>query len=190
FYVKSYPVNPLYLKAINDRIDEALEDMDEETRNKTHFIFSAHGTPKLEVRSGDPYTGEIHQTMEAIMEMRGYDHEYWLGYQSKVGPQKWTQPNTAELVERHLEYGIKNFLMIPVAFVTDHIETLYELGIELEEDLEEEGYELENLKVMPGINDHPDYIQALADEVLWKLDHILDLDKEETEKQNIKPISS
>src|SRR5699024_10313469 len=190
FYVKSYPVNPLYLKAMNDRIDEALEDMDEEIRNKTHFIFSAHGTPKLEVRSGDPYTGEIHQTMEAIMEMRGYDHEYWLGYQSKVGPQKWTQPNTAELVERHLEYGIKNFLMIPVAFVTDHIETLYELGIELEEDLEEDGYELENLKVMPGINDHPDYIQALADEALWKLDHILDLDEGETKKQNIKPISS
>lgn len=161
------------MQALNSRIDEALAAMDEETRNKTHLIFSAHGTPMLEVRSGDPYTAEINQTMEAIMEMRGHDHEYWLGYQSKVGPQKWTQPNTAELVERHLQYGIKNFLMVPVAFVTDHIETLYELGIELKEDLEEKGYEFENLAVMQGINDHPQYIQALKDEVLAKVGHLV-----------------
>lgn len=184
FHVKNYHRNPHYLQALNDRIDEALAEMDEETRNKTHLIFSAHGTPMLEVRSGDPYTTEINQTMEAIMEMRGYDHEYWLGYQSKVGPQKWTQPNTAELVERHIEYGIKNFLMIPVAFVTDHVETLFELGIELPEELEESGYEFENLKVMPGINDHPKYLQALADEVLDKLEHELEqVPKEQQPKQ-------
>lgn len=186
FHVKNYHLNPHYLQSMNERIDEVLEAMDEETRNKTHFIFSAHGTPKLEVRSGDPYTTEINQTMEAIMEMRGYDHEYWLGYQSKVGPQKWTQPNTAELVERHLEYGIKNFLMIPIAFVTDHIETLYELGVELKEDLEEEGFEFENLEVMPGINDHPAFIKALADEAIDKLDHVLDTGKElETESKRV-----
>jgi ferrochelatase len=59
--------------------------------------------------------------------------------------------------------------MIPVAFVTDHIETLYELTIELKEDLEEEGYEFENLAVIEGINDHPEYITALADEVKNRL---------------------
>ena len=129
FHVKNYHLNPNYLSALNSRIDEALESMDEETRNKTHLIFSAHGTPLLEVRSGDPYTVEIKETMEAIMDMRGRKESYWLGFQSKVGPQKWTQPNTEELVIRHLEYGIRNFLMIPIAFVTDHIETLYELGV-------------------------------------------------------------
>lgn len=173
FHVKNYHRNPRYLETLNNRIDEALGQMDEEIRNKTHLVFSAHGTPLLEVKSGDPYTTEVEQTMEAIMEMRDYREDYWLGYQSKVGPQKWTQPNTQELVKRHIEYGIRNFLMVPVAFVTDHIETLYELGVELKEELEEEGYEFENLEVMPGINDHPDYIQALADEVLFKLDHLL-----------------
>ena len=182
FHVKNYHLDEKYLSAMNDRIDEALAEMDEETRNKTHFIFSAHGTPKLEVRSGDPYTTEINQTMEAIMEMRGYDHDYWLGYQSKVGPQKWTQPNTAELVERHIEYGIKNFLMIPIAFVTDHVETLFELGVELVEDLEEDGYEFENLKVMEGINDHPKYIEALADQVLDKLDHEVEQEEQKSKK--------
>lgn len=169
YHVKNYHLNEDYLQAVNDRIDEALAEMDEETRNKTHFIFSAHGTPLLEVRSGDPYTTEIKETMEAVMERRNVKHSYWLGFQSRVGPQKWTQPNTAELVERHLQYGIKNFLMIPVAFVTDHIETLYELGQELPEDLEEEGYSFENYKVMDGLNEHPLFIKALADESLKRL---------------------
>src|SRR5699024_7254878 len=130
------------------------------------------GTPKLEVRSGDPYTDEIRQTMEAVMQMRGYDHEYWLGFQSKVGPQKWTQPNTAELVKRHLQYGIKNFLMIPIAFVTDHIETLYELGMELNGDLEEEGFTFESYGVTKGLNDHPAFIKALADEAKKRISHL------------------
>lgn len=172
YQVKNYHRNPLYLEALNDRIDEALEGMDPETREKTHLIFSAHGTPKKEVRSGDPYTTEIEQTMEAVMEMRGRREEYWLGFQSKVGPGEWTQPNTAELVERHIAYGIRNFLMIPVAFVTDHIETLYELGVELPEDLEKDGYHFENIKVMPGINDHPKYIEALAEEAMNKVGYL------------------
>lgn len=186
FQVKNYYLNPNYLRAMNSRIDEALDAMDAETRNKTHLIFSAHGTPLLEVRSGDPYTAEIKETMEAVMEMRDYREPYWLGYQSKVGPQKWTQPNTAELVERHLQYGIRNFLMVPIAFVTDHIETLYELGIELREDLEEEGYRFENLKVMDGINDHPLYIKALADEAIERIGHLLPAEIAQTVKTQSK----
>ncbi|MCC5907489.1 MAG: ferrochelatase [Balneolaceae bacterium] len=171
FHVKNYYLNENYLRAFNERIDEALEEMDPDTRKKTHFIFSAHGTPLLEVRSGDPYTVEIKETMEAIMARREEKNSYWLSFQSRVGPQKWTQPNTEDLVKRHLEYGIKNLLMVPVAFVTDHIETLFELGVELAEDLEEEGYEFENLKVMQGLNDHPAFIKALAEESLHVLKH-------------------
>jgi len=105
------------------------------------------------------------------MARREEKNSYWLSFQSRVGPQKWTQPNTEDLVERHLEYGIKNFLMIPIAFVTDHIETLYELGVELVEDMEEEGFEFENYKVMHGLNDHPGYIRALAEESINVLKH-------------------
>lgn len=186
FHVKNYYLNESYLSAINERIDEALDKMDEETRNKTHFIFSAHGTPLLEVRSGDPYTVEIKETMEAVMARREEKNSYWLGFQSKVGPQKWTQPNTEDLVRRHLEYGIKNFLMIPIAFVTDHIETLYELGVELVEDLEEEGFTFENLEVMKGINEHPQYIKALAEEALNCLKHEIPADQISWETENNK----
>lgn len=169
FHVKNYHRNESYLDAINDRIDQALETLDEETREKTHLIFTAHGTPLLEVRSGDPYTTEIEQTVEAVMARRRTKHSWWLSFQSRVGPQKWTQPNTEELVERHLEYGIRNFLMIPIAFVTDHIETLYELSVELVENMEEKGHTFENYVVMNGLNDHPDFIRVLAEEALSRL---------------------
>jgi len=169
FHIKNYHRNPSYLAAINDRISESLAKMDDETAQKTHLVFSAHGTPLLEVRSGDPYTVEIKETVEAVMELREQKNSYWLGYQSKVGPQKWTQPNTVDLVERQLNYGIKNLLMIPIAFVTDHIETLYELGVELPEEMEEKGLSYENITVMEGLNDHPGFIRALADEVIDKI---------------------
>ncbi|MEX0995270.1 MAG: ferrochelatase [Balneolaceae bacterium] len=177
YHVKNYHLNEDYLEAVNQRIDEALEEMDEETQNKTHFIFSAHGTPLLEVRSGDPYTTEIKETMEAVMARREKKNSYWLSFQSRVGPQKWTQPNTADLVERHLQYGIRNFLMIPIAFVTDHIETIVELNVELVEDLEEEGYEFENYKVMKGLNEHPSFIKALAGEALKRLTDVVEKDE-------------
>ena len=188
FHIKNYYLNESYLNAINDRIDEALDEMDEDTRKKTHFIFSAHGTPLLEVRSGDPYTVEIKETMEAVMDRRDEKNSYWLSYQSRVGPQKWTQPNTEDLVKRHLEYGIKNFLMVPIAFVTDHIETLYELGVELVEDLEEEGFEFENFQVMKGLNDHPDFIKALAEETVSCLNHEVSTDGLETDIKKSKEV--
>lgn len=171
FHIKNYHRNPDYISAINDRIDAALSGLDDETRRKTHFIFSAHGTPMLEVRSGDPYTIEIEETIEAVMAARPEKNSYWVSYQSRVGPQKWTQPNTAELVRRHLDYGIRNFLMIPIAFVTDHIETLYELEVEMLEDLEEEGKSVDNYVVMEGLNQHELFIKALADETLGRLKH-------------------
>lgn len=186
YHVKNYHLNEEYLKAVNYRIDEALEGMDEETRSKTHFIFSAHGTPLLEVRSGDPYTVEIKETMDAVMARRTLKNSYWLSFQSRVGPQKWTQPNTEELVKRHLQYGVRNFLMIPIAFVTDHIETLYELSVELVENMEDEGFEFENYVVMKGINDHPAYIKALADEAIQRVQNILDEAGGREKKENLK----
>lgn len=167
-HIKNYHLNEHYLKALNFRIDEALAAMPEEQRMKTHLIFSAHGTPLLEVEKGDPYTAEIQETREAIMQIRQQKESHWLSFQSRVGPLKWTQPNTEDLVIRLLKYGVKNLLMVPVAFVTDHIETLYELGVELLEDVEE--FHPENILVTKGLNDHPDFIEALAQESMRRLE--------------------
>jgi protoporphyrin/coproporphyrin ferrochelatase len=172
YTVKSYHLSKPFLEAVNERIDEGMQRFTPEERAKVHLIFTAHGTPILEVESGDPYTDQIVETVEAIMDMRDRRENYWVSYQSRVGPQKWTQPNTEDLVKRLIEYGVQHFLMIPVAFVTDHIETLHELGIELPEELEEDKYHFEKLEVTGGLNDHPKFIRALVDEVLFRIEHV------------------
>lgn len=174
YYIKNYHLNKTYLNAINYRIDEALADLDPQVRKEIHFVFSAHGTPVSEVESGDPYTKQIEETVEAVMELRGRKEQYWLSYQSRVGPAKWTQPNTEDHIFRLLEYGIKHILMIPVAFVTDHIETLMELKVELPEAIEEKGLHINTLKIMKGLNDSELFISALRDEVLNQIDHLVD----------------
>jgi ferrochelatase len=177
YIVKDYHLNPDYLQSINERINETLAKFDETERNKVHLVFTAHGTPIAEVQSGDPYTRQINETVEAIMKLRNRDMPYWVGFQSRVGPQKWTQPNTEDLVFRLIRYGIKHMVMIPVAFVTDHIETAMELNIELREAIEEEKLHIEKLEVTQGLNDHPLFMKALADEACNLLDHVLTKEK-------------
>ena len=175
YLVGQYHLNPHYLSALNKRIDERLqEDFTDEERSKVHLVFTAHGTPLSEVNKGDPYTRQIEETVDAIMKMRNYRETHWLGYQSKVGPAKWTQPNTEELVLRLIDYGIKHMVLIPVAFVTDHIETVHELDIELREVIEEEKKHVEKMVVSRGLNDHPDFLAALEDEISKKIGHITD----------------
>ena len=161
YQIKDYRVHPMLLDAISERIDDALAGLSPEKRRQTHIVFSAHGTPLSEVRSGDPYTQQVRDTVEAIMRRPDRNEQYWLGFQSKVGPAKWTKPSTEELVRRLLGYGIKNILLVPVAFVTDHIETVMELGIELKEEMEDMDYE--NLLLTEGLNTHPKFIGALAE---------------------------
>ncbi len=172
YIVKDYFLNEDFLHSVNDRINEALDKFSHEDRDKVHLVFTAHGTPLAEVRSGDPYTQQINDTVEAIMNLRGRDVHYWLGFQSRVGPQKWTQPNTEDLVFRLIRYGIKHIIMVPVAFVTDHIETAMELDIELREAIEEEKLHIDQLEVTKGLNDHPLFIKALMDETLKVLSHL------------------
>ncbi|MDI6400953.1 ferrochelatase [Balneolaceae bacterium ANBcel3] len=173
YHIDSYHKNENYLAALNSRIQEQLDHgFTEEERSKVHLVFTAHGTPLSEVNKGDPYTKHIEETVEEIMKIRGFQEPYWLGYQSRVGPSKWTQPNTEELVFRLMDYGIRNLLLIPVAFVTDHIETLHELNIELREEIEERKKYTPKLLITKGLNDHPYFLQALQDEISKKIGHI------------------
>ncbi|MEX0684799.1 MAG: ferrochelatase [Balneolales bacterium] len=176
YIINNYHLNKNYLASLNDRINEGLmSNFDESERNKVHIVFTAHGTPLSEVEKGDPYTQHIRETVEGVMGMRNQKESYWLSYQSRVGPSKWTPPNTEKLVFRLLDYGVKYILMVPVAFVTDHIETLHELNIELREALK--GRDYKKIAITKGLNDHPMFIQALQDEINLKLSHVL-TDKE------------
>ncbi|NIR51666.1 ferrochelatase [candidate division KSB1 bacterium] len=161
-YVFEYAAHPKFVWAISERIDEALERFPENVRDKVQLVFSAHGTPLLEMkRRRDPYCCLIHSTVEQVMKLGKKDRPFHVAFQSKVGPAEWLTPSTPDKLKELAEQGEKAVLIIPVAFVTDHIETLYELDIEIREEAEEFG--IEHYEVSKGLNSHPLFIEALAE---------------------------
>jgi ferrochelatase len=161
---KDYYLHPRYIEAINDRIDATIADrFTEDERKNLHFLFSAHGTPVAEVETGDPYSPQIDVTIAAVMAARGNDYPWHQSFQSRVGPVRWLEPYTQDKLAELGKEGVDTLLVIPVAFVTDHIETLHELDIELREVAEHAG--IRRYEVMYALNATPLFIAALADVV-------------------------
>ncbi|HEA65753.1 MAG TPA: ferrochelatase [Desulfobacterales bacterium] len=158
-YVNDYFDNPHYISAINNRIDESILDFPEKIRSDIQLLFSAHGTPLRLVKRGDPYSDQIKKTVADVMAARNFSHEHHLCFQSKVGPLKWLKPSTAEMIEHLGARNKKHLLVIPVSFVSDHVETLYELEIEYRRIAE--NLNIENYRVMKGLNDSETFIEAL-----------------------------
>ncbi len=163
-YVEPYFKNEKYVAAINQRINETLLKFDETIRSKVVLLFSAHGTPVSMVKTGDPYSGQIKETVNLIMHCRNNSHKYELCFQSKVGPVKWLEPSTAQMIEKMANEGNKHLLVVPISFVSDHIETLFELNILYRKTADENG--IENYIVMEGLNDSELFIDALKEQVL------------------------
>jgi len=160
-YVGSYQTHPLYLKAINERIDESILRFPQEVRKEVKLVFSAHGTPVSYLKKGDPYSFQIKETIEALMKLRNYSHEHHQCFQSKVGPAKWLEPATDTMIEELAVKGKKHLLIIPVSFVSDHVETSFELDIEYRHVADKVG--IENYIVMTGLNDSQTFVDALYD---------------------------
>jgi protoporphyrin/coproporphyrin ferrochelatase len=160
-YIDSYQTHPLYLKAINERIDESLLRFPQEVRNDVQLVFSAHGTPVSYVKKGDPYSLQIKETIEGIMKLRDGTHNHHLCFQSKVGPAKWLEPATDAMIEELAAEGKKHLLIIPISFVSDHVETSFELDIEYRHVADK--VSIENYIVMKGLNDSQVFIDALYD---------------------------
>lgn len=85
---------------------------------------------------GDPYTAEVAATVWAVMSKLNFSNPWRLTWQSKVGPKAWQGPQTAAAIEGYAKAGTKDICLVPVAFTSDHIETLYELDIEVKEEAE------------------------------------------------------
>lgn len=171
-FINDYYEHPKYLKAINERIDEAYLKFPTEVRKDIQLVFSAHGTPVSYVEKGDPYSEQIKKSMNEIMKLRNFSNEYHLCFQSKVGPMKWLEPSTSDTIKELISNGKRNLLIIPISFVSDHIETLFELGIFYRKMAEESG--VENYIVMQGLNDSELFIDALFDIVKTHLSYLDD----------------
>lgn len=166
-YIDSYQTHPLYLKAINERINETLLRFPDEVRQDIQLVFSAHGTPVSYVKKGDPYSIHIKETIDGVMNLRDNTLQHYLCFQSKVGPAKWLEPATDTMIEELATKGKKHLLIIPISFVSDHVETSFELDIEYRHIADKVG--IKNYIVMTGLNDSQLFIDALFDLVLEKL---------------------
>ncbi|NLH61398.1 MAG: ferrochelatase [Ignavibacteriales bacterium] len=163
-YVNSYFKDELYLKAVNEKIEEGLKKFPEKIKGEVNLVFSAHGTPKSYIKKGDPYLCEIMVSVEEIMKLRNNDLPHHLCFQSKVGPMKWLEPSTDSMIEKLASEGRKHLLIIPISFVSDHVETLFELDIEYRHIADE--HKIENYIVMPGLNDSKIFADSLANQVI------------------------
>ena len=157
--------HPGYLDALAHRTRVALE---------VHFagrrptlLISAHGLPKHFIEAGDPYCGHIRVTMEGVLARLPSDLPHVLGYQSRVGPVEWIGPSTDEVIRQLARDGVKDVLVLPISFVSDHVETLYEVDLLYGDQARALG--ITTFKRVPSLNDFPPFLDALADLVEPKL---------------------
>jgi ferrochelatase len=150
----------LLAKAFAKLIKEELEHWPVEKRSKVVLVFSAHSIPHMVVDRGDPYPAEVANTMHCIMKELGHSNPARLVWQSKVGPLPWLGPKTYESLEGLASHGDKDAILIPIAFTSDHIETLFELDMTYMKDAREKlGMEIRRCK---ALNTEPLFIEALA----------------------------
>ena len=168
FSISSWHDHPLYIEALTDVIKRGLDSITAnsgetgtEGSKDIQVLFSAHNLPVSLIKEGDPYVSQVRGTIKEVVKRL---HIKWsLSYQSKSGPVKWLEPSTEETLKRFANLGYKNILLVPISFVSDHIETLYEIDILYQDMAEQLGL---ILKRVDSLNTHPIFIQALQDMVI------------------------
>jgi ferrochelatase len=153
--ISSWPVQPSYVLAMAENITQGLQTFGD--RDVT-LVYSAHSLPVSFIKEGDPYVDHINQTIEAIEKVTG--RKGLLCYQSRSGPVEWLSPSTRETLEHLANEGCRNIFMVPISFVSDHIETLYEINMLFKERAEQLGM---RLQACDSLNTHPTFIQALRE---------------------------
>ncbi|XP_049757803.1 ferrochelatase, mitochondrial isoform X2 [Elephas maximus indicus] len=163
--IDRWPTHPLLIQCFADHILKELDHFPLEKRSEVVILFSAHSLPMSVVNRGDPYPQEVGATVQRVMDKLGYSNPYRLVWQSKVGPMPWLGPQTKEAIKGLCERGRKNILLVPIAFTSDHIETLFELDIEYSQVLANE-CGVEKIRRAESLNGNPLFSKALADLVL------------------------
>ena len=160
--IPSWYDRPGYTEAMADLIAQELDKL--EIPDQAHIFFSAHGVPVSYVEeAGDPYQREIEHCTELIMKSLNRPNPHTLAYQSRVGPVEWLQPYTEDAIEQLAQQGVKDLVVVPISFVSEHIETLQEIDIEYREIAEEAG--IHGFHRVPALNTHPRFIGDMADMV-------------------------
>jgi ferrochelatase len=160
--VETYYRHELYIEAVVERVDEALARF--ANPDRAELVFSAHSVPVIVIERGDPYQGQIEETVKLVMRRGGWPNRHWICYQSKVGASKWLQPSLHWTLRALAGEGSREVCVVPISFVSDHAETLGEIDHEARKQAGALG--IEKFEMTAGLNDSPTFIAALGDLVM------------------------
>ena len=164
--IQDFHNDPGYIDSVVEKINSSLGKFAGSSSGpgELHLVFSAHGLPVSVIKAGDPYQKQVEETVRLVLERGRWPFPHTICYQSRVGAGRWLGPTLHAVIARLGAQGVRNALVLPISFVSDHIETLYEVDIEVREEALQAGFR--QFEMMPGLNDSPKFIQALADLVL------------------------
>jgi ferrochelatase len=163
--VETFYRSPIYIAALVDRINESLDQFP--NSDVAHLVFSAHSVPVSVIEKSDPYQRQIEETVEFVMEQGGWRNPHRLCYQSKVGASRWLQPSLHTTLRTLAAEKVRDVCVIPISFVSDHVETLGEIDHCAREEARLLG--IERFRMTEGLNDSPKFIEALAHSVLTSI---------------------
>ena len=158
--------NEMYLASVVEKINESLARFND--ARDVELLFSAHSVPMAVIERGDPYQQQIEETVQLVMQRGGWANCWRLCYQSKVGASKWLQPSLRSTIRELGGAGTKDVCVVPISFVSDHVETLGEIDHEARELAEQAG--IRRFEMTAGLNDSPTFISALAELVMNALE--------------------
>ena len=159
-----YPTDKNFVEAHRTEILKKIKNLD-----NFKLIFSAHGLPEKNIKKGDPYQWQMEQCVKEIVKSLDIkDLDWILSYQSRVGPLKWIGPSTEDTIVENSKLG-KHIVLVPVAFVSEHSETLVELDIEYKELAEKNG--CKNYLRVPALGTNENYINAMSNLIINKKEY-------------------
>ena len=156
--VREFYNDPLYIASLEEKIRDGISQFQD--RSSVQILFSAHSLPQSFISAGDPYLNQIQETVRLVMERLG-DVPHHLAFQSRAGPVKWLEPSTDEMLESLAVSGCRSLLVVPLSFVSDHIETLHEIDVEYREAAHRLG--IADFRRMESLNSSPSFIRCLAE---------------------------
>lgn len=159
--IDRWPIHPGFIASMTETVRRGLGEFDPADRDKVLLLFSAHSLPLDIIDRGDPYPQEIGATVDRVVAQLAAPNPYVLAYQSDVGPVRWLGPSTERVIRRLGARGHRHVLVVPIAFTSDHIETLSELDREYGHVAKEVG--ITHYKRAPALNGLPQFITALSD---------------------------
>ena len=160
-FVEGWHLHPLFFEAVREKVREGLNEFSLEERKRAHLIFTAHSLPKR-IMESDPYADDFKASVKGVLE--GFEPLKWhMAFQSRgAGPEEWAGPEVESVLKELSEENVREVLIVPIGFVSDHVEILYDIDILYRQKAESLGMVL---KRSPSLNASERFIEALASAV-------------------------